>query len=285
MAGGYGNALRSQGTLVASTDLFHRVSGRTATALMVTEGMAKSALSSRGLGLAHLLAGLAGTAGAILKVAAHPAWVDESYMLGRAFLERCINAAYVAVCEEDAYGAFVEHALARRYRDEDHSVTLSGRTITIKRIRPSGPVPTEVDAALARFTSRRGRSLDWTQLSLEQRASVVADAVPKVRDILALAILGIYGKASEALHGTLFGLTMFPPPGRVEEAQADRQDPFDWSERTESLVAMLIALSRTSEALLCVLSALGQHDDLTRLASEAEDDVIAFFKLLRERST
>jgi hypothetical protein len=283
MTSGFGNALRSQQTLTASADLFHRVSGRTAVVLTATQALTQSALSTRGLGLAHLLAGLAGTAGAILKVAAHPAWVDESYMLGRAFLERSINAAYLAVCEDEAYSGFVEHALARRYRDEDRSVTLSGRTTTIKRIRPPGTTPPEIDAAIARFTSRKGRTLDWTKLSLEQRASTVAEAVPSVQEVLALAILGIYGKGSEALHGTMFGLTIFPAPGRVDSSgeQEDTRDSFDWSERIEGLVGLFIALARTAEVLLRVLAARGQHDAITTLASDAEDDVRHFFTTLR----
>jgi hypothetical protein len=265
-------------SLQASRDLFHRVSGRTTLALLNTEALKQTALGNRGMGIAYSLAGLAGTCGAILKISVHPAWVDECYMLGRAYLERCVNASYLAVCDESANEDFLMHAVARRYRHEDHSVTLNGHTVTIKRERPPGPPPREVEVALERFTSRTGRPKMWSDLNLEQKASAVAQAVPGVETILALSILGINGRASESLHGSFFGLTTFPAPGPASNLEDGSESigEFDWSARNSDLVALLIALARTSEVLMAVLAARAESAAVTAQADLIKAEISEF---------
>jgi hypothetical protein len=58
---------------------------------------------------------------------------------------------------------------------------------------------------VAKFTSERGREKTrWTDVSLSGRAAVVDAKVGKTG--LFMCLLTVYADASEALHGTLYGI-------------------------------------------------------------------------------
>lgn len=262
----------------AARMLFKRVSGLLAAVVLQTAAFKGTNLDRRGLGLGYLLTGIAGTSGGISKLTEHAAWVPEAYMLGRANLEQCVNAAYLVACTDDEYAAYVEHAIARRVRHEDRSITINGTTVSIRRERPDGPLPEHVEAAVRRFTNSRRKPKKWTDLSIEARAGVVARSYPNEEKVLALSILGIYAEASDAIHGTLFGLTAFDAP----KVDPESPDGFRWEKRSESAVALLVTLSRVAQSLLRILASALDRADVRAQAEAATAEIDGFFVSLRE---
>lgn len=281
-------ALGDEVVVQSSVHLFHAVSSQLAIVLVETAALKDSALAHRGPGISRLLAGLAGNVGAILKIATHAAWVDECYMLARTMVERCINAAYLSVCGDEEYRLYLQYEIAARARSENRSISLAGRSIEIKRAGTVQRSP-EVIAAVARFTSKRGRALNWTQLTLEQRASEVAKCEPMVSDVFGLAILSVYSRASEALHGTMFGMNDFPDPIWLQEGTPvlgeAAVEAFDWSGRNQMLASLMITMACFVRTFLGVLANRGQHVAISQANTNAVQMVDSFFGWLRSPST
>ncbi len=78
-------------------------------------------------------------------------------------------------------------------------------------------LPSAIMAAVAKFTSERGREKTrWTNVPLPDRAAVIEAKLGSTG--LFMSLLTIYADASEALHGTLYGAIFHlgvcdvPPP-------------------------------------------------------------------------
>jgi hypothetical protein len=128
-------------------------------------------------------------------------------------------------------------------------------------------LPPEIVAAVAKFTSERGREKTrWTSVSLPDRAAVVEAKLGNTG--LFMSLLTIYADASEALHGTLYGAAFHLGAYDVgailhDQASLDRQ-------RYTTLSCLYLMAGGAIDTLLCTLKAL---DDgrFSELASVSKD--------------
>lgn len=255
--------------------LFRFTTGHIALVVSASEALKATDLEDRGRGLGYLLAATCSTCGGVLKVGDHPAFVSEAYMLGRAALEREINAAYLSICPIGEYEGFVEHALQRSWRDLDRTVGAEGFQVRLKRNNiPSPEDVAGLPEAIERFTSNRGRPKNWTDLNVEQRVNAIHNAAPElpVRNFL-IGLVGVYGKASEAMHGSFYGANqMVPEDFAFDQAAGD----FKWTEMAGALAGLYHILSATTVTMLLVLE--------SRSNSQAVSDLVGVAKQAYNRS-
>ena len=131
--------------------------------------------------------------------------VNNSHMVVRALLERVVNFCYLQFCDHAEFEKFVAYSRSKAVRRLDR---LLERGPTKVSIRLDGVVDwslhPELKAAYDQFTSPSGKEITrWTKVSLPDRAALVEAKVPCAS--LFLPLLTVYGDASEALHGTLYG--------------------------------------------------------------------------------
>jgi hypothetical protein len=203
-------------------------------------------------------------------------------MLARAFLEREINTAYLVVCDDHAYDGFLQHEVQRDYRDGERTVGPPGLQVHVRRSRrpeDPGEIPGLLEA-LERFTSRRGRPKNWTDLTIDQRIATVATEVPTcVPETLVIGKALIYERASEALHGSLRGLRQFSEREGVTPKHGELHF---WDRQTEELVALYVVLSRTIGTTLWVLQARADSLQVQRHVARAISELHTFYEELAD---
>ncbi len=273
--------LSSPEALAASQGLFREVTGRICLALMQTNALKATGINARGQAVAELLVGVCGTADAISKVGSHPAWVDEAYMLGRSFLERCVNISYLIVCGDDEFREMLDHDLSRQYSNTNRSVVTEHLSFTVAQLqRPElAELDERVRSAVEKFTDKRGRHKDWTALSLPQRIDRLATLEPNCGlDVFLLVYLAVYAHASEALHGSLAGVRHF---NRGEFAFDHTRGDYTWDDRSSQLLTLFVALSKCAVAVLRLLNVRFPHPALQSEANSMSLALDSFFKSLK----
>lgn len=137
-------------------------------------------------------------------------FTDESTMLARSFIEKLTNFCYLSVCEEKEYKRFRLHALYKHYHligsmnwednIEDYGKYMAEKEKEQERLRQ---IP-EIQEALKLF-SETNQNLNWTKKTLSERIKVL-EKWGKMLDVFFFINKDyLYSKASEALHGSLFG--------------------------------------------------------------------------------
>lgn len=131
--------------------------------------------------------------------------LNQAYVLLRALLERVTNFCFLQLCSDEEFGDYVDYSLNKVGRRTDRSIEANGQMQARIALKDGAvKLPPEIRAAVAKFTSERGREKTrWTNVSLPERAAVVEAKLGKSG--LFIALLTIYADASEALHGTLYG--------------------------------------------------------------------------------
>jgi hypothetical protein len=162
----------------------------------------------RVLSLYHLMLSIYLTGSAINLLALNN-YLGESYMLARALLEKLINYMYLLVCEEDEYKKYLNYTKQRGYRVLNRSFIAGNQKVELKW---AGSVNLddylELKEAISQFTSSKGKAVTrWTSLSLADRLNVIGEKTTINITGLMYSMLGIYDDASEALHGSLYGVT------------------------------------------------------------------------------
>lgn len=138
-------------------------------------------------------------------------FLGESYMLARSLLEKLINYMYLLVCKEKEYIRYVAYTKQKSYRILNRSFTVGGQKAELKW---TGSVNLndypELKEAVNEFTDPRGKAIKskmWSSLSLADRLAIIRDQSKIKIEGIMLSTLGIYDDASEALHGSLYGVT------------------------------------------------------------------------------
>jgi len=132
--------------------------------------------------------------------------MTESYILGRAYLERLVNCCYLLVCDQGQFDDYVEFSMQKVQR------SLETRTMAYAAIGKETRAPDLsnipiVKKGLDKFTSQRGKEITrWTTLNIEKRIEFTQARNDQFNSQLFMAITRfIYEDASEAVHGTLYG--------------------------------------------------------------------------------
>ncbi|MCZ8528703.1 DUF5677 domain-containing protein [Alteromonas sp. PRIM-21] len=139
-----------------------------------------------------------------LDILAKNSRVNQCYIISRALLERVINFCYLLYSPEEEYESFVAYTKNKVARSLSRKIEIGGqKKISLEFSGGQYELPKDYRDAVERFTSEKGREIPrWTKLNIEKRADFLD--LKAGRNLL-LHVLMIYGDASEALHGTLYG--------------------------------------------------------------------------------
>ena len=172
--------------------------------LVQLEGIIRESNSPRVARLHALFASIIEDAISI-RLLGEAARLNQAYIISRALLERLTNFCFLQLCTEAEFNDYVDYSLNKVGRRLDRNIEANGHEKA--RIALQGgdfELPPEIAAAVAKFTSERGREKTrWTAVSLPDRAAVVEAKLGGTG--LFMSLLMIYADASEALHGTLYG--------------------------------------------------------------------------------
>ncbi|MBQ4862854.1 hypothetical protein J8L98_14300 [Pseudoalteromonas sp. MMG013] len=130
--------------------------------------------------------------------------VNQCYIISRALLERVINLSYLLYAPDDEYNSFVDYTKNKAARSLSRKIEIEGqKKVSLEFSNDAYELPQDYKDAVDRFTSAKGREIPrWTKLSIDKRADFLDKKSGKN---LLMHVLMIYGDASEALHGTLYG--------------------------------------------------------------------------------
>lgn len=145
--------------------------------------------------------------GLSIDLLARHGYLNECFILARAFLERLISYIYLLFCDEDEHSKYLAHTKQKGFRKLHRFVKAGNLRAEIKW---SGSVDLskerELKKAIDLFTSKTGREITkWTSTTLSDRLAIIAEKSGLQISPLMFALLAIYEDASEALHGTLYG--------------------------------------------------------------------------------
>lgn len=130
--------------------------------------------------------------------------LNQCYIISRALLERVINFCYLLYSPEEEYESFVAYTKNKAARGLSRKIEIGGqKKVSLEFAGGEFELPQDYRDAVEKFTSENGREIPrWTKLNIEKRAIFLDE---KSGRNLLLHVLMIYGDASEALHGTLYG--------------------------------------------------------------------------------
>jgi hypothetical protein len=118
---------------------------------------------------------------------------------------------YLLVCDEKEYKKYLAYTKQKGYRILNRSFIVGEQKVELKW---AGSVNLdeypELKEAVNEFTNSKGKTIKskmWTSLSLADRLATIRDQAKAKIEGLMFSTLGIYDDASEALHGSLYGVT------------------------------------------------------------------------------
>jgi len=178
---------------------------------------------------------------------------NQAYIISRALLERVTNFCFLQLCTDAEFSDYVDYSLNKAGRSLDRSIEANGQIKA--RIALNGgdfELPPEIAAAIAKFTSERGREKTrWTNVSLPDRAAVIEAKLGSTG--LFMSLLTIYADASEALHGTLYGAAFHL--GSYEASPPHDQASLD-RHRYQTLSALYLMAGGSIDTLFALLASL-----------------------------
>lgn len=201
-----------------------------------------------------------------IRILCENARINQAYIVSRALLERLTNFCFLQLCTDPEFSDYVDYSLNKAGRSLDRSIEANGQVKA--RIALNGgdfELPPEISAAIAKFTSERGREKTrWTTVSLPDRAAVIEAKLGNTG--LFMSLLTIYADASEALHGTLYGAAFHL--GAYQASPPHDQASLD-QHRHETLSALYLMAGGSIDTLFSLLASLGDsHFKDVALASK-----------------
>jgi hypothetical protein len=186
--------------------------------------------------------------------------LNQAYIISRALLERLTNFCFLQLCKDEEFGDYIDYTLNKIGRRVDRNSEAYG--VQKARVALQGgdfELPPEITAAVAKFTSERGREKTrWTTVSLPDRAAVIEAKLGNTG--LFMSFLTVYADASEALHGTLYGAAFHLgayDPGAVPHDQ----DSLD-RHRYETLSCIYLMAGGSIDTMLSLLAAIDEPNFL-----------------------
>lgn len=201
-----------------------------------------------------------------IRILCENARINQAYIVSRALLERLTNFCFLQVCTAPEFSDYVDYSLNKAGRSLDRSIEANGKVKA--RIALNGgdfELPSEISAAIAKFTSERGREKTrWTNVSLPDRVAVIEAKLGNTG--LFMSLLTIYADASEALHGTLYGAAFHL--GAYQASPPHDQASLD-QHRRQTLSALYLMAGGGIDTLFSLLASLGDsHFKNVALASK-----------------
>lgn len=204
---------------------------------------------------------------------------NEAIVLARAFVERVINFCYLLVCDESEYQNFLKYSLQKGYRKLDRHIAVSNKIVGIKYTGGIEPdmVPGLSDA-LKDFTSGHGREIThWTKASISDRLSVISQRTSINVEGFMVNMLSIYEDASEALHGTLYGVSFHTGAHQPGFDHSDIKAAETNNYRNWTLLHWGLGLMLDE-----VLQFLASSSDIAELASKSASNAKTFSEMMKQ---
>ncbi|MEG3755511.1 DUF5677 domain-containing protein [Psychromonas arctica] len=130
---------------------------------------------------------------------------SDSLPIARSVVEGCINATYVLAEGKDAVDNAIAHAVAKSHKNLEKSTGIGNHKISIKRNREI-TFSEYVCKQIYDFTTKKGFTKNWTDLSVPQRIVEIEEVFGNERAMeLNGAYFMVYGDASEVIHGSYYG--------------------------------------------------------------------------------
>ena len=186
--------------------------------------------------------------------------LNQAYIISRALLERLTNFCFLQLCKEDEFSDYVDYTLNKVGRRMDRSLEANGEDKARIALRGGDfELPPEIAAAVAKFTSERGREKTrWTSVSLPERAAVIEAKLGGTG--LFMSFLTIYADASEALHGTLYGAAFHL--GAYDVGSVPHDQPSLDRHRYETLSCLYLMAGGAMDTMLSLLKVLDESNFL-----------------------
>jgi hypothetical protein len=224
------------------------------------------------LALYHLLMSIYITGNAINLLAINN-FLGESYMLARSLLEKLINYMYLLVCDEKEYKRYLAYTKQKGYRVLSRSFTVGEQRVALKW---AGSVNLddypELREAVNEFANSKGKAVKsktWTSASLADRLATIRDQAGVKIEGLMLSILGVYDDASEALHGSLYGVTF--NYGFFEKIPSTAQELAETYRN--KLLFLLFALGTCIGTLFEVIPGVHSSEKMSNFARQSESNL------------
>jgi hypothetical protein len=194
--------------------------------------------------------------------------LNQAYILSRALLERVTNYCFLQLCPDNEFSDYIEYSLNKIGRRTDRFLEAEGKVqarIALKE--GTFELPSEIVAAVAKFTSERGgEKTRWTNTSLPERAAVIEAKIGSTG--LFISLLAIYGDASEALHGTLYGALFHLGTYDFGSIPHDQQSLE--RHRCSTLSCLYLMSGGAIDTLLSLLSSVGEKQSHAFAKSSTE---------------
>jgi hypothetical protein len=155
-----------------------------------------------------ILASLRASMGSALLLASQPHQEmhgKDLLPIARGIIEGCINTAYIMASGRDVAQKALEHSIYKGFRNTDKTFGSDSLKMSIKRI-PGIQPSDELLKVIDQFTSKKGRSKNWTNHSVPERIAVIENSFKtSIATAFLTSYATIYGEASEVIHGSVTG--------------------------------------------------------------------------------
>lgn len=130
--------------------------------------------------------------------------INQCYIISRALLERVINFCYLQYSSVDEFQSYVDYTKNKAARSLSRNIDINGVIkCSLKYGNEGFSLPDDYRNAVDKFTSNKGKEIPrWTRVNIDNRANLLDSMTGQN---LFIHMMMIYGDASEALHGTLYG--------------------------------------------------------------------------------
>ena len=191
-----------------------------------------------------------------IRLLGEAARLNQAYIISRALLERLTNFCFLQLCTDTEFDDYLDYTLNKVGRRLDRSIEAGGQMKARIALRGGAiALPPDIAAAVAKFTSERGREKTrWTTVSLADRAAVIEAKLGGTG--LFMSLLTIYADASEALHGTLYG-AVFHLGAYDVGAVPSNQESLDRHRHT-TISCLYLMAGGAMDTLLSLMQALGE---------------------------
>lgn len=175
-------------------------------------------LDERLASLVPLLLGVKETGESVLTLL-EAGFINQAFMLMRPLLEKATVFSFLTFCSDEEYGNYVAYGRQKALRMLDRQVQADELRFGLKysgadevKDKP------EYSRLLEKFTGAKGgERTRWSNKSLTDMVGEIS-AYSSAGQLTAITHLAFYERASEALHGTLYGLLVHtgywdPRPG------------------------------------------------------------------------
>lgn len=181
---------------------------------------------------------------------------NQAYIISRALIERVTNFCFLQLCTDAEFSDYLDYSLNKAGRSLDQSIEANGQVKARLALNEGDfELPPEIRAAIAKFTSERGREKTrWTNVPLPERAAVIEAKLGNTG--LFMSLLTIYANASEALHGTIYGAVFHL--GAYEAKPPHDQVSLDYHFH-QTLSTLYVMAGASIDTLFGLLASLGDE--------------------------